>query len=83
MRSTPNQSKYTSNTEVVLFIGYRVQEIGNLTRLKKLKDLRFSDPHWGPSPLSLLHNYQVESSGEPSKAVKVNVETNYTSLCEL
>ncbi|BFI30707.1 hypothetical protein MPTK2_3g14780 [Marchantia polymorpha subsp. ruderalis] len=35
------------------------KEIGNLTRLKKLKDLRFSDPHWGPSPLSLLHNYQT------------------------
>ncbi|CAM6128668.1 unnamed protein product [Calypogeia fissa] len=35
------------------------KEISNLTRLKKLTDLRFSDPHWGPSPLALLHNYQT------------------------
>lgn len=34
------------------------KEIGNLTRLKNLKDLRFSDPQWGNSPLALLHNYQ-------------------------
>jgi hypothetical protein len=33
------------------------KEIGNLTRLKNLKDLRFSDPQWGDSPLALLHNY--------------------------
>ncbi len=36
-----------------------MQEIGNLTRLKNLKDLRFSDPQWGDSPLALLHNYRV------------------------
>jgi hypothetical protein len=36
-----------------------MQEIGNLTRLKNLKDLRFSDPQWGDSPLALLHNYWV------------------------
>ncbi|KAG0570673.1 hypothetical protein KC19_6G179500 [Ceratodon purpureus] len=35
------------------------KEIGNLTRLKNLKDLRFSDPQWGDSPLALLHNYQT------------------------
>ena len=46
------------------------QEIGNLTRLKNLKDLRFSDPQWGDSPLALLHNYQV------SFAVRVS-QTDY------
>lgn len=46
-----------------------IQEIGNLTRLKNLKDLRFADPQWGDSPLALLHNYQVSNVWKPTPII--------------
>ncbi|GMH33137.1 hypothetical protein BSKO_00971 [Bryopsis sp. KO-2023] len=36
-----------------------IQEVMKLAQLPKLRDLCFSDPHWGDSPLACLCNYQT------------------------
>ncbi|CAG9462944.1 unnamed protein product [Pedinophyceae sp. YPF-701] len=35
------------------------REVAGLARLPHLRDLCFSDPHWGDSPVALLSNYQT------------------------
>ena len=35
------------------------REVASLVRMPHLKDLCFSDPHWGDSPVAVLSNYQT------------------------